>query len=149
MKTTFLGAAAIAALLATVAPVRAAEVEIKALNKGSEGGMMVFEPAFVKIAPGDTVRFVMTDKGHDVATMAGMLPAGATPIAGKMNQEITATFDKPGVYGVRCVPHYVMGMVALIVVGDPVNEDTAKAVPQTGKAKQTFAQLFGKLDSGK
>ena len=41
----------------------AAEVEVKMLNKGAEG-MMVFEPALVKIAPGDTVKFVATDNGH-------------------------------------------------------------------------------------
>jgi hypothetical protein len=31
------------------------------------------------------------------------------------------------------------------VVGTPVNEDQAKAVPQVGKAKQVFAALFEKL----
>ena len=38
---------------------------------------MVFEPSFVKIAPGDTVRFVSTDKGHNAETIKGMLPEGA------------------------------------------------------------------------
>ena len=45
---------AIAALLALAGAARAAEVEVLMLNKGAEG-VMVFEPAFVKIAPGDTV----------------------------------------------------------------------------------------------
>jgi hypothetical protein len=36
-----------------------------------------------------------------------------------------------------------MGMVALIVVGDPsVNPAKAEAVPQPGKAKPAFAKLF-------
>jgi pseudoazurin len=48
-----------------------------------------------------------------------------------------------GVYGVKCAPHYGMGMVALIVVGKPVNLDAAEAVKQTGKAKTVFAELFG------
>ena len=38
---------------------------------------MVFEPAFVKIAPGDTVKFVSTDKGHNAEIIKGMLPEGA------------------------------------------------------------------------
>jgi plastocyanin len=58
------------AMLATAAVVLiltggawAAEVEVKLLNKGSDGGMMVFEPAYVKIAPGDTVKFLSADGG--------------------------------------------------------------------------------------
>jgi pseudoazurin len=123
----------------------AAEVEVKMLNKGTEGGMMVFEPSFVKIAPGDTVKFVATDKGHNVESIKGMLPADAAPIAGKSGEDLSVTLDKPGVYGVKCLPHYGMGMVAMIVVGAPANLDEAKAVPQVGKAKQVMAGLFDKL----
>jgi hypothetical protein len=46
---------------------------------------------------------------------------------------------------VKCLPHYGMGMVALIVVGTPGNLAEAKAIPQIGKAKQIFAALFDKL----
>lgn len=38
---------------------------------------MVFEPALVKIAPGDTVKLVSTDKGHNAETIKGILPKGA------------------------------------------------------------------------
>jgi hypothetical protein len=38
-----------------------------------------------------------------------------------------------------------MGMVGLIVVGEPVNGTAAAEVPQKGKAKQRFAALFGQL----
>jgi pseudoazurin len=122
----------------------AAEIEVKMLNRGAEG-VMVFEPSLVRIQPGDTVKFVATDKSHNAQTIEGMLPAGATPFIGKMNETITATFDKPGVYGILCKPHYGMGMVALVVVGTPENEDAAKAVTHPGRAKQIFANLFGKL----
>jgi pseudoazurin len=74
-----------------------------------------------------------------------MLPADATPFAGKNNEDVIVTFDKSGAYGVKCMPHYGMGMVALIVVGTPGNLAEAKAVPQIGKAKQVFAALFDKL----
>ena len=76
---------------------------------------------------------------------SGMLPDGAEPFAGKMSAEVDVTFDKPGVYGIRCKPHYSLGMVALVVVGDPVNLDAAKAVKQVGKAKQAFATLFDQV----
>ena len=126
----------------------AAEVEVKMLNKGVEGAM-VFEPALVKVAPGDTVKFVATDKGHNAETIKGMLPADATPFLGKNGEDVAVTFDKPGIYGVKCLPHYGMGMVAMVVVGTPDNVDAAKAVPQPGKAKQVMAGLFEKLATTK
>ncbi len=105
-------------VLAASPPALAAEFEVKMLNKGADNQTMVFEPAFLKIQPGDTVRFVPTDKGHDAQTIPGMLPEGAEPFKGKLSQEITVTFTKPGVYGYRCAPHFGMGMVGLIAVGD-------------------------------
>ena len=122
----------------------AAEVQVKMLNRGAEG-VMVFEPALVKVAPGDTVKFISTDKGHNAETIKGMLPADAVPFVGKNGEDISVVFDKPGVYGVKCLPHYGMGMVAMVVVGAPDNVDAAKAVAQPGKAKQVMAGLFDRL----
>jgi pseudoazurin len=127
----------------------AAEIEIKMLNKGPDGGLMVFEPAFVKIEPGDSVKFVATDKGHNAETIKGMLPDGANAFVGKLGDEVVVKFDQAGVYGIKCAPHYGMGMVALIVAGAPGNLDQAKAVPQVGKAKQVFATLFEKFERTK
>jgi len=132
------------ALLFSTSMTLAAEVEVKMLNKGSEG-LMVFEPALVKIEPGDTVKFIASDKSHNAESIKGMLPEGAAPFAGKTNEDVAVTFDKPGVYGVKCMPHYAMGMVALVVVGKPDNLDAARALPQTGKARQVFAALFDRL----
>ena len=140
MRALLIGVAAL--VLAGAAS--AAEIEVKMLDKGTEG-VMVFEPALVKIEPGDTVKFVATQKGHNAESIKGMLPPDAAPFVGKMNQDVAVTFDKPGVYGVKCLPHYAMGMVALIVVGTPANQDDARAVTHPGKAKQVFAALFGKL----
>jgi pseudoazurin len=136
------------ALLLLGGAAAAAEIEVKMLNKGSDG-VMVFEPSLVKIEPGDTVKFVSTDKGHNAETINGMLPEGAAPFVGKVNQDIAVSFDKPGVYGVKCLPHYGMGMVALVVVGTPANQDEARAVSHPGRAKQVFATLFGKLDAAR
>ena len=133
-----------AALAMLALPAAAEELEIKMLNKGAEGAM-VFEPSLLKVAPGDTVKFVPTDKSHNAETIKGMFPDGAKPFTGKMNEDITVTFDQAGVYGVKCMPHYGMGMVSLIVVGKPGNEETARAVVHAGKAKTVFAGLFDKL----
>ena len=140
--------AAAAAVLALAGGAQAGEVEVKLLNRGADG-VMVFEPAFLKIAPGDTVKFVSTDKGHNAESIKGMLPEGAAPFVGKNNEDIAVKFEQEGVYGIKCLPHYGMGMVGMIVVGNPGNVDQAKAVPQVGKAKQVFATLFSKLEASK
>ena len=74
-----------------------------------------------------------------------MLPEGVAAFKSKINDEFTVTVTEAGVYGVKCTPHYGMGMVALIVAGDPVNLDAAKAVSHPGKAKKVFAELFAEL----
>ena len=127
---------------------QAAEIEVLMLNKGAKGAM-VFEPDLIVAAPGDTIRFVPTDKGHNVETIKGMLPPGAETFKSKFNEEFTVTVTAEGVYGVKCAPHYAMGMVALIRVGEPANTDEAKAVKQTGKAKAVFAELFGQVLAAK
>ncbi len=140
MKYMLPMAAAVAALLLTGAA-QAADHQVKMLNKG-EKGAMVFEPDFVVAAPGDTVTFVPTDKTHNAESIKGMMPDGAEPFKGKINEQVVVTLGEDGVYGVKCLPHYGMGMVALIVVGKPVNLEEAKAVKQTGKSKKVFEQLF-------
>ena len=129
-------------LIAAASPALAADHQVKMLNKGA-AGMMVFEPAFVKVAPGDSVTFVPTDMGHNAEVIVGMAPAGAPAFKGKMNQPVKVTFPKAGVYGYKCMPHYGMGMVGVVVVGDPsINLEAAKKVSHPGKAKQVFAKLL-------
>lgn len=144
-KNIFIVAALAAALVGTAA--QAAEIEVKMLNKGAKG-MMVFEPDFVRAEPGDTVNFVPVDKGHDVASIEGMLPEGVEPFKSPINKGYSLTLTKEGVYGVKCVPHYGMGMVALIVAGEPVNLEAAEKVKQVGKAKKAFKALFEEVEQG-
>lgn len=142
MRQVLILAAALAALVPMAA--QAADHEIQMLNKGDKG-VMVFQPDFVQAAPGDTVTFVPTDKGHDAESIKGMIPDGAEPFKGKISQPITVTLTTEGVYGVKCTPHYGMGMVALIVVGKPANLEAASAVKQIGKAKARFAELLAQV----
>ncbi|SCM74364.1 Pseudoazurin [uncultured Pleomorphomonas sp.] len=138
--------AAIAAALAfTLTAANAADVEVKMLNKGAKG-VMVFEPDLIKIQPGDSVTFVSTDPGHDAMSIPSMLPEGAQPFEGKLGKDVTVTFTQPGIYGVKCKPHYVMGMVAVVVVGDAApNLEAAKMAKNPGKAGKVFAELLGGL----
>lgn len=92
--------------------------EVQMLNKGSDGERMVFEPAFIQAAPGDTIKFIASDKGHNAELNKSMRPEGADVFKGKINKEIEVTLDVEGVYGVICKPHFAMGMVMTIAVGD-------------------------------
>ena len=142
MKTILLAAAALAV---AILPATAADYQVKMLNKGAKG-MMVFEPDLVKVQPGDTVTFVATDAGHDAMSVPGMLPDGAQPFEGKIGKDVTVTFTQPGVYGIKCKPHYVMGMVGVVVVGDPSsNLEAAKKAKNPGKAGKLFTELLGSL----
>jgi pseudoazurin len=135
--------AVLAALLAA-GSAAAETIEVKMLNKGAEGAM-VFEPAFVKAAVGDTINFISVDKGHNVESIEGMLPEGVAAFKSEMNKDYALTVTAEGVYGLKCTPHYTMGMVALIQVGAPVNLDAAAAVTHKGKAKSRFEPLFAQV----
>lgn len=118
--------------------------EVKMLNKG-ESGAMVFEPAFVAAAPGDTITFVSVDKGHNVETIKDMLPEGAEEFKSAMSKDFSVTLTAEGLYGVKCTPHFGMGMVALIQVGAATNKDAALAVEQKGKAGERFEAAFAQV----
>lgn len=134
MAKSIVGAAAV--ILALALPAAAADFEVHMLNKGAEGAM-VFEPAFVKVAPGDTITFIPTDKGHNVETIKGMIPEGAEAFKSKINENFKVTFDKAGAYGVKCTPHVGMGMVGVVVVGDaPANLDAVKTGKLPKKARE-------------
>jgi pseudoazurin len=122
----------------------AAEHEIRMLNKGSDGRTMVFEPDFVVAAPGDTIRFVVSDKGHNAETLPGAWPEGVAPVKGKINEEIVVKIEQEGVYAFKCMPHVAMGMVALVTVGKAVNLEQAKAVKAPGKMKTSLNALLQK-----
>jgi len=129
------------------APAFAADVEVKMLNKGPDGAM-VFEPGFVKIAKGDTVTFVPTDKGHNVESIKDLVPQGATPFKSKMGETFKQTFDADGAYAIKCTPHIGMGMVGLIVVGDaPANLDTVRTATLPKKARERLDADIARIGS--
>ena len=139
--------AALILLLASTALASAAEFEVDMVNKAADGSVMAFDPPLTKVAVGDTVHFVAKDKGHNAQTIPGMIPDGATPINGQISQDVTVTFTVPGIYGVRCLPHFSMGMVGLVMVGGspPSNLDAAKAANVPPLAKKRLDPLWAQL----
>ena len=117
--------------------------EVKMLNSGADG-IMVFEPAVIKISKGDTVNFVATDMSHNSASLDGMIPAGADSWNGALSQDISITFTEEGVYVYQCTPHAMMAMVGVIQVGDAVNLDAVKA--EARQKKSIFVSNTDRLD---
>ena len=139
--------AAFLALALTLAdsPAAAREWQVRMLNRGDDGTAMVFAPAFLVVQPGDTVRFLATDRGHNAETIAGMMPTGATAFRGRINEEIVVRFNEPGLYGYKCLPHLGMGMVGLIQVGRPVNRAAVAqgAARLPGLGRRVMEELLG------
>jgi len=143
MIKTFLTGLALASVMSAGAFAETFEVQM--LNKGSDGERMVFEPAFVQAAPGDTIKFLATDRGHNAETVKGMIPEGAEGFAGKFNEEIEITLDTEGVYGVMCKPHFAMGMVMTIAVGDAETPEDFLEGRSPRKATERFEAQVGNL----
>ena len=123
-------------------------IEMRNANPDNPTEANVFTPPILQIDVGDSVLFKVIDRGHNSATKRGMIPDGAEPWNGGMDEEIEITFAVEGTYGYICLPHYQMGMVGLVLVGDyTVNLEDAKKVRQRGAAAKAFKVLFEKLQS--
>ena len=111
------------------------EIVIDMLNKRDDGAKMVFSQDIAKIDVGDAIKWLPTNKGHNVEFVGG--PNGfSLPKKSGLNKEVSLTFDKPGIYLYVCTPHKVMGMIALVVVGGDVsNKDEISNIYPVTKNK--------------
>ena len=117
---------------------------VKMLNQGS-GGVMVFEPAVLKIAVGDSVTFESTDAAHNSASLPGMIPENAVSWNGELSRDITVTLTQPGVYAYQCTPHSMMAMVGVIQVGDD-SSNLASVKNKAQDVKSSFVMNQTRLD---
>ncbi|MEO0912718.1 MAG: pseudoazurin [Pseudomonadota bacterium] len=142
-------AAGAGAPLAALADGHAQTIEVQMLNKHPDDSKerMVFVPAVIRANPGDTIKFVSADKGHNSESTKGMLPEGAEEWKSKINDDFELTVTVDGTYGFNCTPHKTVGMVGLILVGDAmVNFEEAKGVRQRGKAKARYEEAFAQAE---
>jgi len=120
----------------------AGDLTIEMLNKRDDGAKMVYGTDIARVEVGTTVTWIPKQKGHNVEFIAG--PDGwKAPKKSKINEEVSITFDTPGVYLYQCTPHATMGMIALVVVGDGDN-DVSKAKVR-GKSKRKLKELLKEL----
>jgi pseudoazurin len=130
-------------------PAYAEETIVEMLNKRDDGARMVYSEDVTYINAGDTIKWLPTDKGHNVEFIAG--PEGyELPKRSKFNKEVSLTFDVPGVYLYQCTPHKGMGMIALVVVGnDTSNLAQVAATKVFGGSKKKLQTLAAGVSLGK
>lgn len=123
--------------------------EVRMLSVGSDRQPMVFEPAYLEIAPGDTVVFVNAMGAHNAQSIPGMIPEGGEEFTGAMARDVSFTPTVEGVYGIKCLPHYGAGMIALIKVGEgeAPNAEEAAGVRHPGRAGPRFNDLFEQMNA--
>lgn len=143
------GALASAALL--VPGAHAGSVQVEMLDRGPEGNPKVFRPAVVQVEPGDTVEFVAVDFGHDLESIEALRPEGAEPFRAPKNAGAEVTFETEGVHVYHCKSHKTMGMLGVVVVGDPgVNLSAVREAAQdtdklSAKGKERLARMLDRV----
>ena len=86
------------------------------------------------------------EKAEKAKAGATMLPDGAAPAVGKINETLVVKVDKPGLWGFKCKPHYTMGMVALVQVGaKPANLAAARAAKLPPIAQKRMTAMLAKV----
>jgi len=90
-------------------------------------------------------RHVASVAGHNAETLPEIWSEGAAPFKGDFSKDVVLTVEKDGVYGVKSLPHYGMGMMALIVAGKLVNADQVKAFKPPAPAAKRFEAIAGNL----
>jgi pseudoazurin len=126
----------------------AAEHTVRMVDRGPDGTAMVYDPAFIRVAVGDSVVFQSTNPGHNAQTLTGAWPDGVPQLRGRIGQTVTLNCTAPGIYGILCLPHTANGMVGLVLAGDPVNLEAARAarVP-AGRARQNWEALLAQVNA--
>jgi pseudoazurin len=117
----------------------AADIEIKMLDKSETGGLLAFDPSFVKANVNDTLVFVPSNKGHNSSSL--LVPARAESWKGPYDREFRVKLEAEGVYLYVCDSHKPMGMVGVVQVGKAVNLEEAK-----GKAAEESARMIMNKD---
>ena len=129
--------------LLIASPAIASDVTVEMLNKDADGNRMVYSQEIVEIAAGSTVKWVPTDKGHNVEIIAS---PNDMEFKSKNGKEASVTFETPGIYYYWCTPHKGMGMIGLVVVGgDTSNKTQISKAKAIGKSKKKLKALLEQL----
>jgi len=130
-RRAFLGAGGLGlAVLGAPAVVRAAATVEVAMRSDADGADVWFDPIGVRLAPGDTVRWMVHQSAHTTsayhpanANHPLRIPETARPwdsgLLVEYGRQFEVTLTEEGVYDYFCAPFEAIGMVGRIVVGRP------------------------------
>lgn len=107
-----------------------------------------FEPNYLWLKPGDTLRFLNSLGNHTVKTVQGIWPEGVEKVDIAHQQQYDIVLKHPGVYGFKCKVHSRHSMFALVMVGD-VKPDLEqwRDADLNGVAERAFKGLFERLEN--
>ena len=111
-----------------------------------KAGAREFKPHTIYIEPGDSVQFSnMTS--HNAVPIEDLIPEGVEPWESAMGENVSVTFDVPGIYSYVCQPHIGFGMVGVIVVGS-ISVDALEEYKQKAQdtLKGPYRRLLGKIN---
>ena len=129
--------------LLIASPAIASDVTVEMLNKDANGNRQVYSQEILEIAAGSTVKWVPTNKGHNVEIIAS---PNDMKFKSKNGKEASITFETPGIYYYWCTPHKGMGMIGLVVVGgDTSNKAQISKAKAIGKSKKKLRALLEQL----
>ena len=124
------------------------DVEMHNTDPENARERQVYAPAVVRAQPGDTIRFISVDRGHNAQSNEDWSPEGGTEWKSKINEDFEVTIDVEGAYMYECQPHASAGMIGLILVGDVSgNYEALKGERFRGKSRQRAEQYFEIADA--
>jgi len=114
---------------------------------------MKFEAPFVYIDVGGQVNWENM-AGHNVETIDALVPEGSPKVNSVLGENVSATFDTPGLYVYKCTPHWGSRMGGIIMVGpvedamalaeqylEKVNTEKGELLPAKGLLKKFIKEL--------
>ncbi len=105
--------------------IRAEEHLVKLLTTASNGETMVFEPGFLQVSVGDTIVFEPADASHNAESFFAPTPDANFYTELGVTESIVMTQE--GIYLYKCTPHFMLGMIGVIQVGEALNKVEALA----------------------
>jgi len=136
------------------------EAGVQVVHLRSDGDKNYFDPAFVRIKPGEKVRWVNESGVHATASYSldnqkgRGIPEGAGGWNSGLLTDVGATFEvtftQEGTYAYFCLPHESLGMVGVVVVGDgpaSVSQDFLNGL-QFDAVRQELAKQIGSGTGG-
>ena len=128
----------------------ASEITVNILNRDPKTNIsFLYNPGVVRVATGDTVNWVSSNTMHNVSFVSGGVPAGVPAFTSGFQKQISYKFSKPGIYFYKCGPHFSLGMVGVVVVGnDRSNLAALSKLDLPMAAKQRLNSFMGELTKG-